>query len=181
MVFWFLQDFQDPDYDYLREVQSPRPQLTNNYLSNYNGVEEPYRVTSPSGTFISIGEPHTLLAPIPSPQAPETPLPSPQAPETPRLYPEPGYSIAERSVSQHQPIYQERASLKDPARHFDKYFSEPVDLGYPDEPVNCPAPDEQDISVKVYQPDDVVVRPSSPAIDYSFRGGLDPGVGGIGK
>ena len=78
------------------------------------------------------------------------------------------------------PHHQERASLKDPARHFDKYFSEPVDLGYPDEPVNCPAPDEQDISVKVYQPDDVVVRPSSPAIDYSFRGGLDPGVGGIG-
>ena len=157
---YFLQDIQDPDYDYLREVQSPRPQLINHYLSNYNGVEEPHVVTSPSGAPVSIvtgRQSVPLLAPSSTPQVPGSP----------NIYPDPDYHITETDAlgNQFHPKSERVFFSKGPPRHLEEYFREPVaeELG------RHPTSDKQTIFVEVYQPEDVVVRPPSPEIDYSFR------------
>lgn len=146
----------------MQQVQSPRPQLINNYLSNYNGVPEPPRVTSPSG--------HPVVIATSRPQTPPllAPTSSPRTPGTPKQQPDPDYS--DIKTEKHQTQLENLFLLKSPTRRLTEYLREPEpELVNPSEPVKYPAPDEDTIPVQIYQPADVIVRPPSPEVDYSFR------------
>ena len=165
-----FQDLQDPDYDYLQQVQSPRPQLIHHYLSNYNGVPEPLRAVSPSGAPVNIADSRSHSPSLLTPSA------TPQTPESPRRHPdpEPDYSTENRSEN----IF----LSKSPSKRLADYLKEPLlDLPQPSEPDNYLAPDYKDYSVENFQPEDVLVRPPSPDIDYSFRGRGSPTNDRIGK
>lgn len=55
-------------------------------------------------------------------------------------------------------------------KHQEEYLREPTGgLIHPVEPDNYWAPDYQADSLQLFQPDDVIVRPPSPDIDYNFQ------------
>ena len=56
-----------------------------------------------------------------------------------------------------------------------------LDLNSQPEPDNYPVPEYKDSSVEKLQPQDVLVRPPSPDIDYSFRGRSSPTYDRIGN